>query len=84
MVTASLALGLLLSRHPRWGFATMGLFGTMLSALPFVLPGGVGWHKQVISNLFALESYFFNAPERFRGRRGFCRIPMQIERRSQG
>lgn len=30
VVTASLALGVLLSRHPRWGFATMGLFGTML------------------------------------------------------
>ncbi|GAB4186046.1 MAG: hypothetical protein Fur006_25010 [Coleofasciculaceae cyanobacterium] len=30
IVTASLALGVLLSRHPRWGFATMGLFGTML------------------------------------------------------
>lgn len=30
IVTASLALGVLLSRHPRWGYATMGLFGTML------------------------------------------------------
>ncbi|HEY9608196.1 mannosyltransferase family protein [Allocoleopsis sp.] len=30
VVTASLALGVLLSRHPRWGYATMGLFGTML------------------------------------------------------
>ncbi len=30
VVSASLALGVLLSRHPRWGFATMGLFGTML------------------------------------------------------
>jgi Gpi18-like mannosyltransferase len=30
IVTASLAFGLLLSRHPRWGYAIMGLFGTML------------------------------------------------------
>jgi hypothetical protein len=30
VVSASLALGVLLSRHPRWGYATMGLFGTML------------------------------------------------------
>jgi len=30
VVSASLALGVLLSRHRRWGYATMGLFGTML------------------------------------------------------
>lgn len=30
IVTASMALGIFLSRHPRWGYATMGLFGTLL------------------------------------------------------
>jgi Gpi18-like mannosyltransferase len=30
IVTASIALGVVLSRHPRWGYATMGLFGTLL------------------------------------------------------
>ncbi len=30
IVTASWALGLLLSRHPRWGYGVIGLFGTLL------------------------------------------------------
>jgi Gpi18-like mannosyltransferase len=30
IVSMSLALGLLLSRHQRWGYATMGLFGILL------------------------------------------------------
>jgi Gpi18-like mannosyltransferase len=30
IVPLSLALGLLLSRHRRWGYATMGLFGVLL------------------------------------------------------
>lgn len=30
IISMSLALGLLLSRHPRWGYATMGLFGVLL------------------------------------------------------
>lgn len=45
IVSLSLALGILLASHPRWGYAILALFAVLLVSHNTNLPGGNGWRR---------------------------------------